>query len=324
MMKKYAVPRRAAAVAAVALLAACQGSGPAGGAVERTKISVGVIPIVDVAPVYLGIQRGFFARRGLDVTPHVAPSGSSIVSRVLERTTHFGFSNIVSMLKARQERMPVQVIAAGCSSTGDPAKDVHGVLVNRRSTIGRAKDLVGKKVAVNALDNVGDTTIKAAVEKDGGDPQSVIFVEMPFPEMWDQLATGKVDAILASEPFITQGVSRGGRILFDNLTETFPKLQISTYFTSQQLAADRPETVTAFVEAINESMTYASSHSQEVQAVLPTYMKITPEMAQDIILPAWPTELDVASATTVGQSAHKYGSLTQPPDVTGLFGKAGG
>lgn len=38
-------------------LAGCGGGGQAGG--PRT-VQVGVIPIVDVAPVYLGMQRGFF------------------------------------------------------------------------------------------------------------------------------------------------------------------------------------------------------------------------------------------------------------------------
>ncbi|MFP5333893.1 MAG: hypothetical protein ACLGIV_01135 [Actinomycetes bacterium] len=30
--------------------------------------AVGVIPIVDVAPIYLGVEQGFFEERGIDLT----------------------------------------------------------------------------------------------------------------------------------------------------------------------------------------------------------------------------------------------------------------
>ena len=33
----------------------------------RDNITVGVIPIVDVAPIYLGQDRGFFAKRGINL-----------------------------------------------------------------------------------------------------------------------------------------------------------------------------------------------------------------------------------------------------------------
>ncbi len=35
-----------------------------------------------------------------------------------------------------------------------------------------------------------------------------------------------------------------------------------------------------------------------------------------------PTGLDEASTKAVGDAAHKYGTLTKEPDVSGLFGKA--
>jgi NitT/TauT family transport system substrate-binding protein len=37
-------------------------------ALAADKITVGVLPITDVAPVYLGVQKGFFTRQNLDIT----------------------------------------------------------------------------------------------------------------------------------------------------------------------------------------------------------------------------------------------------------------
>jgi NitT/TauT family transport system substrate-binding protein len=318
------------AVALAAALAACGGSGggtastsgaSSGG--EMKKVSVGVIPILDVAPLYLGIQKGIFTKHGLEVTPKPAQGGAAIVPAVLAGEDQIGFSNVVSLLTAKEKGVPLIAVAGGSSSTGDAAKDFNAVVVSKSSKVQGAKDLVGKKVAINSLNNIGDTTIKTAVEKAGGDPSGVKFVEMPFPDMPAQLAAGKIDAAWVSEPFRSAVLAQGGRVLFDSLTETYSNLQVATYFTSQQLKAKDPQLVEAFVTAMNESLDYASAHPDEARAVLSTYTKITPEVAATVVLPAWPAKLDEESATAVGAAAQKYGTLKNAPDVKGLFGLTG-
>ena len=316
------------AVVLTAGLAAC-GGGSSGGTAstsgassgsEVKKVSVGIIPIIDVAPLYLGIQKGIFTKHGLEVTPKPAQAGAAIVPAVLAGEDQIGFSNVVSLLTAKEKGVPLVAVAGGSSSTGDPAKDFNAVVVAKSSKLQGAKDLVGKKVAINSLNNIGDTTVKTAVEKAGGDPSGVKFVEMPFPDMPAQLAAGKIDAAWVSEPFRSAVLAQGGRALFDSLTETYSGLQVATYFTSQQLKAKDPELVEAFVAAINESLEYASAHPDEARAVLSTYTKITPEIAATVVLPAWPAKLDEESATAVGTAAQRFGTLKQAPDVKGLFG----
>ena len=309
---------------AVMPLLACGGSndsstsGESGGV---RKVSVGVIPIIDVAPLYLGIQKGFFSKRGLAVTAVPAQGGAAIVPAVLAGQQQVGFSNVVSLLIAKEKGIPLLSIAGGASSTGDPAKDVNAVLVAKGSTLKSAADLEGRKVAINSLNNIGDTTIKAAVEKAGGDPAKIKFVELPFPDMPAQLAAGRIDAAWESEPFRSQIVAAGGRVLFDNLTETYPQLQIAQWFTSAPVQKKNPQLIADFVVGINESMQYATAHPDEVRSALGSYTKVTPEVAAKLVLPRWPTELDEASTKAVGDAAQKYGTLAQAPDVSGLFGK---
>ena len=309
-----------ATVAAVSL-AACgdDEEPPAGTEAEPTTISVGVIPIIDVAPLYLGIEKGYFSERGLDVKPVPAQGGAAIVPAVMSGQQQFGFSNVVSLLVARDKGLPIVSVAAGASSTGNPQEDVNAVLVGQGSTLQSAKDLAGKKVAINSLNNIGDTTIRNAVEKDGGDPSTIQFVELPFPEMPAQLARGNIDAAWESEPFRSAIIGAGGRILFDNLTETYPKLQIAQYFTTESYREQNKETVDAFVAGLTESYEYATAHPDEVRAVLGTYTKLTPEVAAKVVLPAWPSELDAESTKVVGDAALKYKTLQQPPDVDGLL-----
>ena len=67
-------------------------------------------------------------------------------------------------------------------------------------------------------------------------------------------------------------------------------------------------------------MAYASEHPDEVRAALGTYTKIAPEVAANLVLPDWPTELNQESTQAVGEAAQKYGTLKSPPDVAGLLG----
>ncbi len=285
------------------------------------KVSVGVIPIIDVAPLYLGIKQGFFSKRGMEVSAVPAQGGAAIVPAVLAGENQFGFSNVVSLLIAKEKGIPLVSIAGGSSSTGDPQKDVNAVLVGKGSTLKTAADLVGRKVAINSLNNIGDTTIRTAVEKAGGDPSKIKFVEMPLPDMPAQLAAGKIDAAWETEPFRSQIIADGGRILFDNLTETYPTVQIAQWFTSTKIQKEDPELIKNFTEAINESMEYASAHPDGARAVLSTYTKVSAPVAAALTLPKWPTGLDEASAKALGDAAHKYGTLSKEPDVSGLFGK---
>jgi len=327
-MRQLSWLRCTGALAVLTVLAACGGSSDTGstsatGNGELTPVSVGVIPIIDVAPLYLGVQKNFFSKRGLKVTPKPAQGGAAIVPAVLAGEDQFGFSNVVSLLTAREKGVPLLAVTGGASSTGDPQNDVNAVLVGKGSTLKSAKDLAGKKVAINSLNNIGDTTIKTAVEKDGGDPNAVKFVEIPFPDMPAQLASGKVDAVWESEPFRSAILAQGGRILFNNLTETYPKLQIATYFTSEPIKSKNAKLVSDFVAAMNESLQYATAHPDEARAVLSSYTKLTPEVAAKVVLPAWPTALDEQSATAVGAAAKKYGTLKNDPDVKGLYGLGG-
>src|SRR4051812_17431691 len=62
------------------------------------KVTVGVIPIVDVAPIYLGIKQGFFKDEGLQLKLETAQGGAAIVPGVVSGQYQFGFSNTVSLL----------------------------------------------------------------------------------------------------------------------------------------------------------------------------------------------------------------------------------
>lgn len=310
-----------AATAAVALLAAGCGDSSAGSTTAdgKTQVTVGVIPIVDVAPIYLGVRQGFFGDENLEVKLETAQGGAAIVPAVVSGQYQFGFSNTTSLLLAGSQGLPLTVVAAGVASTGEEGKDFGGVVVAADSPIRTAKDLAGKRVAVNTLKNINTTTINNVVAKAGGDPSTISYVELPFPDIAAAVANGDVDAGQVVEPFLTIATGQGDRQIASNYAGTDPDLTIGMYFTSKQYAGENADTVTRFTAAMKKSMAYAADHPDEVRAILASYTKIEAAVQEKLVLPTWPAAVDRDSVQLLGDLATDDGLITKPIDLDALL-----
>ena len=57
-----------------------------------------------------------------------------------------------------------------------------------------------------------------------------------------------------------------------------------------------------------------------MRRILPSYIKLTPEVAARVVLPEWSTDVGAPLLRRTAQLAHDYGYLTTEPDVTRLVG----
>ena len=221
------------------------GSGSAPEQAEAVTLKVGVIPIADVAPLYLGIKKGFFKEENLTIEPQLAEGGAAIIPSVMSGDYQIGFSNAVSLLIAASKDLPVQIISQGVlgGTTEDDAWDA--VVVPKGSDVKSIEDLAGKTIAVNTLNNIGPVTINNALEKAGVDYKSVKYVEVPFPEMGAALEANRVDAAFTVEPAYSGAVGAGGTSIFSSYVTTAPNLTVATYFASKQYIAENEDVIAA-------------------------------------------------------------------------------
>lgn len=285
----------------------------------NAQITVGVIPIVDVAPIYLGQQKGFFSKRKLKLTLKTATSGAVIIPSVVSGGYQVGFSNYTSLLLAREKGLPLKVIANGDSSTGVQGKDFAAIVVKKSSPIRTAKDLAGKRVSVNALKNIGETTLRVSVRKAGGDPATVKLAEIPFPDAPPALFAGRIDAAFLVEPQLSQALAQGARVVASNFVDGAPDLSVAGYFVTEKMLKSDADVVKRFTDAINESLTYADSHPDETRAVLTSYTKIAPALIPKLTLPKFSPTIDKDSIKTLGDEAVGDKLLAKTPDYAALY-----
>lgn len=301
------------------LVSACGGDGGGGGEGEPATIKVGVIPIADVAPIYLGIEKGFFEQEDLTIKPQFFAGGAEIVPATVSGDVQIGFSNTTSLLIAKSKNLPIQIISQGVLGAQTSEDAWSAVLVQKDSDIRSAKDLEGKTVSVNTLENIGPLTINTAVDNDGGDYKKVKYIEIPFPDAVAALGQGRVDAVWEVEPFVSQGLAEGDRPITYPYEETAPELTVAVYFATDQYIEENADVIDRFVTAMNRSLEYAQSHPDEVRKIVPTYTEIPAEVAQSMKLPQWRADLNEPTIEETSRLAARYGFLEEEPSLNELI-----
>ncbi|MFE5086458.1 ABC transporter substrate-binding protein [Streptomyces mirabilis] len=314
------------AVGSFLVAASACGSSGGGGASDKnassggtTTVKVGVIPIVDVAPLYLGQQKGFFSKRGLKLSMTTAQGGAAIVPGVVSGQFQFGFSNMTSLMIAQSQNVPVKAVVNGVASTGVAGKDFGAITVKKGSPIKSAKELEGKKVAVNTLKNINETAVRESVRKAGGDPSKVKFVELAFDQMPAALDGGRIDAAMVVEPALATVKSQGATEIASSLVDVAKDLTVAMYFTSTQYEQKNPDVVKKFQEATAESLAYADAHPDEVRQAVTTYTKIPAATLAQVTLPKWPAEPNRASIEALEKLGAQDGLFKSTPDLDKLL-----
>lgn len=316
----------AAAAAGLLVLTACGGAEEApadsdeaadGGGL--TEVSIGVIPIVDVAPIYLGVEEGIFEDHGLDVDLTLAQGGAAIIPAVQSGDFDFGFSNITSLAISQSQGLPLQVVAPGPQTTGEPGEDFSSLLVPEDSDAESIADLEGQRVAVNTLNNINDTVLKEGMRQEGGDRDSMDLVEVAFPDMAGQMESGNVDAIMAVEPFATISKNAGAREIYSPYAEPIEDLTIAAYFASTDRIEDDPETVNAFIAAMKESQQYAEDNPDDAKAILSEYTEIEDEVVDDLNMPKFPQQVTRDSIQRIIDLSEETGLIDETVDIDDLL-----
>lgn len=310
-----------ATLAALSLgLTACGGPAPAAGAPApasgTSAISVGVIPVAEFFPVYVADDQGFFKEAGLDVKIESMANAASIVPSVLNGQLTFGTAATPPFLTAVEKKIPITAVANAGSTTSEEGKDTGAFIVRADSDIASPKDLSGKKVAVNALSSLPHVAAVARIAQDGGDPSTVQFVAMPFTDMQAALEQNRVDALLSVEPFMSQSVGAGAKVISPLYTDVYPAGTTHTlYFTSKQFAAANPETVARFREALAKANALVAQDPSILRSALVKHGGMPQETAETVNLPTYASGFNMEGMTDMASKMKENGFLTTDLDV---------
>ena len=322
---KKALSVVALGAAAVLALSGCTDSGAAptsaptedAGSGELRPVRVAALPIAETGALWAAMEEGIFEDHGIEVEVVPAQGGAQAIPALLSGDIQFAIGQPFGPFRADLQNLGVVIIGDYADSLED-GKDVNAVVSLADSGITDPADLAGKRVAVNSLGAAGDVTIMKAVEDAGGDPTTIEFVEVAFPDAQAQLEAGNIDAAWVPDPFMSNVVNDGGNIVVHPYQATIPGLSVHTTITTQELMDSDPELVADFAAAMTEALDWAADNEDAVRAAISTNMEIPEEAAAGITLPTFTSELEVSDLEELAALAVEFGVLDAEPDFDRL------
>src|SRR5512138_1728000 len=177
------------------VLAALLGAAPSWAQTKMT-IATGVDPVFSA--YYVAQQEGLFKKHGLDVRINTGPSGSAMVSFLINGQIESAFGSEIAGVSNHNLDPNVVVVAQA-------TRLVRWIAVVGRN-IDNLDQLKGKKVGV-ARGSGGEVFWLAMIDKLKLNPADYTVVNVEAPEMVAALERGNIDAYAVWEPWVTRGLA---------------------------------------------------------------------------------------------------------------------
>jgi NitT/TauT family transport system substrate-binding protein len=260
--------RRAAFVATIGLALA----GPAQ-AQSLTVVRVASAPDEDIVAGLWGVESGEFRRLGLDVQISRANSGSAVAAAVSGGSLDIGKSSLVSLMAARNRGLPFVLVApSGIYTAENP---VVALIVAPNTPYRTGKDLNGKTLGVQSLNDLNSLAMRAWIDKNGGDSSTVKFLEIPGSAIPDAVASGRIDGANLGSPILDEAVASGKcRVLGRSFSAIAPRFMQACYFASTDYVAKNRDVVAKFRRVIAEAGAYANDHHEQMAPIIAKFTGI--------------------------------------------------
>jgi ABC-type nitrate/sulfonate/bicarbonate transport system substrate-binding protein len=277
---KYALWLSLTAALAALSLGACGGDDDDddanGTELRDVTLMLDYIPNTHHAGIYIAQREGYYEDAGLNVTI-IEPAATGVEQVVGNGQADFGVSYQEFVIPARGAGIPVVSIAAikqhNDSSLVSLAED----------GIARPADLAGH--TYGGFGGPLETQlIRQLVECDGGDPDSVTLLEAGSPgliglqdddydfvwifESWDAIQWRDIDGVDLNS------------LLFIDYTDCIPDWYTPLLITSEDMIANNPETVRAFLAATTRGYEAAIADPDLVTA---TMTEALPEINEELV-----------------------------------------
>jgi len=251
-------------------------------AADKVTFQLDWLPGGDKAPVYVGVQQGFFAEQDLDVTILGGKGSTDAITKIATGTADIGSADIVALLVAKaNDNVPVKAIYSLFS------KAPYAFYVLNDSGIDSVKDVSGKTVATSPFTSA-NVFLPLMLKKNGVDEKNVKVLKADPGALNPMLITGQSDVMISwmtDRVKNEQQAEQAGKKLnvlpwYDAGLEFYS----SSIIASDKFMSENPDIVKRFVKAYAKAVEYTWAHPEESGAdVTKMVPEVDPAQASDTI-----------------------------------------
>ena len=254
-------------------------------------VRVGIIPIIDTLPFFVAREKGYFEAEGIKVEPLPMAGGAVIMPAMAGGSLEVGFSATVSSIQAVEQGFDFLIIVDDVYNSRTSSMGVR-----KDSGINTPRDLQGKNVAANVIKGPGWLYLREVVAKYGGDPETLKWLEIPFPQMVPALLGKKIEAGELVEPFETLAKENPElKILVYHYAEVDLTIPLANFLASKKWIDAHPDVVERFARAHKKGVDFFNNNFAEARALLPKFTGIKPELAAKVSFKTFKNKLEPAN-----------------------------
>jgi len=238
-------------IVAVALLGVLSAFMP--GLSRAEHIKIGSVKSTNVGPVYIAIDKGYFAAEGLDVELVQFQAASPIAVAAASGDVDFGTTSTSGALFSLAGQGTLRIIG-GLYSEAPGFHNFALATSNRAWEAGLKgyKDLAGHSVAVTTVGSPVHYSLALIAEKFGIDLGRIRVLPLQsIPNMVSAIKGNQADATIINSTSINPVLEQGSAHLIGWIGDETP-WQTAVAFTTPKMIATRKATVDAFLRAFKK------------------------------------------------------------------------
>ena len=246
-------------------------------------VKVGDLGLVADAPFYIGIEKGYFAARGIEVKLEKFGSAAEATAPLSTGELQvLGGGINAALFNAFARGWPVRIVAARSRDVPGFSSDTLIVRSDLKDQVKTIADLKGRRIAVNVPAAALAYMLGKMLESDGLTLKDVEVVYMPWPNMGPAFAQKAIDAGTVVEPFVTQYQERGYAVPFRRAADVLkgPAFEVSVVLYNHDWAQKQPRVANDFALAylrasrfFHDAMRGAPSRSEVIE-ILTRYTRV--------------------------------------------------
>lgn len=208
-------------------------------------------------PLYVGLDEGFFAKQGLDLTKETAGAPSVALSAVLSGSAQFSLHGPEWTAVAASKGAPVNIIA----------NVVNGAAVWIATTpefkFDSFKDLKGKKIVVGQMPTTSTSLFLKLLKENGMTKDDVEMIPVQIGSEPGPFLAKQADIAVMYEPGLDQVVAKGMKVAVG-----FPKQYGAYAFSAISARQDiDPDVAQRLVNGLEMALRFMEAHQDETIAI---------------------------------------------------------
>jgi NitT/TauT family transport system substrate-binding protein len=296
---------------AVALAAVCTLCAPSLSTADAPiTIRVAGPPNEGYKDVFYGVQSGLFQKFGLDVQPRITNGGAVVLAGLAGGSYDVAYTNIVPVLQAYEHGLVFKIVSPSTLFSAERMQ--NAMLVPVDTTLKTAKDLNGKTVGTQSLQDLNAVAMRVWIDKNGGDASTVHFIEVPSSAAVAALTSHRVEAMALSEPLLSKALlTKKVRVFAQPQSAIAHEFQAQAYVATADFVAKNSDAMTRFAKAMHESALYNNAHLADTVQLVSSFSAVPPDVIAHSVRSIDAEYVSAKNIQPLIDAAAKYGMIAK-------------